>query len=602
MTARRGRTRSKLLVLMLAVVIGGAGLSGCAGLPSTSTVRQGDKIGPPPAAPIRVRVERPRAGASQEQIVRGFLAASLDTEDDSAAPRAFLTGEALKSWDPRAEVVIHAGAPTITRISGTTLRLQATAQALIEPGGRYVEQPAGRVRTADITLSQGDDDQWRITRLPEGFGLWLSRSYAEQAFEPHRVHYLSTASTATQKILVPDVRWLPLVRGGLVTTLARAQLGEVPAYLQEAVRTAIPPRTELSVDTTVVESGTAVVDLSAAFLEASAQDQRGAWAQLLATVTQAPGVHRLALRVDGAPVQLADIRSPVALLTDLGYRGPGGVGVSRLLTRTGTTLSISTRAVLSGVRDHEPGKDSEPTLLLPNLPVTWRSLAMPADLSEIAAVDTAGSVLRVWPTRSGPGARAHVLGRELSPPAYDRHDMLWVAGRDTAGRAALWSIRSGSSLMPTRVLLPELKGDSLAAVRVSADGQRAAVILRSAAGVTRLGLAGVVREAGGRPLRLTSPVRIGGALTEVRDVTWVDDITLGVLGRGVGDKESRPFLVPLGRPSQPLAPVSRPVRVLVAGQGPAQLLVVTETGMVLSRVGSRWREFVRMSDIVVPGT
>lgn len=584
------------------VVVPGTALAGCGGLPDSGPVRQGLQVGPPNPAPLRLRFEPPRAGAAPADIVRGFLAAGVDLDDDAAAPRAFLTGQALREWNPRARVIIHAGPATasITRTSPSTLQLTVEADAIIDAGGRYAELPPGTRRGASIGVARQADGEWRIATLPPDFGVWLSSGYAEGTFAPFRLHYLSTAS----RTLVPDVRWLPLVGGGVATTLARAQLEAVPAYLDGAVLSGFPSGTRLSVEAVAIDSGVATVDLSRRLLDASSEDQRGAWAQLLASLDQAPGVNQVRVLVEGEPLQLPDNRAPVQSIGDLGYGGPSPVAGRRLLTRVGSRLAVSDRAVLRGATDQARGREGDGAEALPSLGPQWRDLAASAELTEVAAVDAGRTVLGRWSTTGGASARHERLGGSLTAPAYDRFGVLWVAGIDQRGRTGAWVTRAGApaSAMPSRMALPPLRGQVITALRVAADGQRVAMVMRSGPGQARLSIAGVIRDAQGTPLRVTAPIRVGGALVDAQDLTWIDDITLGVIARSATDRVARPYVVPLARPSSALAPVAAPVRMVATGEGRSGLLVHTADGEVLGTAGSQWLGLGRFADIVVPGT
>ncbi|MBK7722813.1 MAG: GerMN domain-containing protein [Austwickia sp.] len=606
-------SRPRALVVVTGLLAGA--LVGCAGLPGASPVQHGLEIDQPVMPPLRVRFEPPRAGATPVEIVRGFLAAGVALEDDAAAPRAFLAGTALTQWNPRAGVVIYGStAPTMTVVNPRTVRLEAEVSALIDEHGRYVEQPAGSRRVALIGLAALPDGEWRIEALPDDFGLWLSASYAEQTFAPFRLHYLSASS----RTLVPDVRWLPLVGAGVATTLARAQLEDVPAYLVGAVGTGFPRQSGLAVDSVAIESGEAVVDLTPRLLDAGSQEQRGAWAQLLATLDQAPGVNRVAVLVDGKPLELADTRSPVQSIADLGYAGPGAPRGQRLVTRAGNKLAVTDRGALRGFSEPAPAKQPGSTVVLPLIPAAWTHLAAPPGLTEIAGIDATRSVVRRWsiaapaasssaspgtPAERGPHAAAVFdrEGRDFAPPAYDRFGVLWLAGTDTAGLPAVWVAGVGSTSL-TRVALPGLNGSAVAALRVSGDGQRVALILRARSGRTRLALAGVTRDARGMPTRVGVPLPVGGALVDVRDVTWMDDITVAVLGRRSVDPAVRALVVPLARPTWAMAAVSNPTRIVSTGEGVRGLLVITQSGAVLAPSGGRWQEVGRLTGVVVPGS
>ena len=71
----------------------------------------------------------------------------------------------------------------------------------------------------------------------------------------------------------------------------------------------------------------------------------------------------------------------------------------------------------------------------------------------------------------------------------------------------------------------------MTALRISRDGTRA-LVASTRNGQSRIDVAGIVRDGRGRPLSLTTPLLIGAGLTDVVDATWVDPITVAVLGRG----------------------------------------------------------------------
>ena len=155
--------------------------------------------------------------------------------------------------------------------------------------------------------------------MPDNFGTWLSRADLDRLYDPFRIYYVS----AGDHRLVPDIRWLPLGTG-LATRLARSLLAGVPDYLKGAVRTDIPAGTQLAVDAVTIDSGTAKVDLSATQLGNDPGQRQNLGAQFLATVTQAPGVERVALQLEGADLQMPNGDSTVDSLSALGLRHPVG--------------------------------------------------------------------------------------------------------------------------------------------------------------------------------------------------------------------------------------------------------------------------------------
>jgi len=154
--------------------------------------------------------------------------------------------------------------------------------AEVDSAGRYREMPAGTLAHATFAL-QKLDVGWRISLPQKGFGLWLSATDLDRIYQPFTIAYVSTAS----RTIVGDRRWFPIT-SGLATTLARAQLAPVPSYLSGAVQTGVPAGTALAVDAVPIQSGLAVVDLSAAALSADPDLRRAMWAQFVTTLMQVP--------------------------------------------------------------------------------------------------------------------------------------------------------------------------------------------------------------------------------------------------------------------------------------------------------------------------
>lgn len=97
-----------------------------------------------------------------------------------------------------------------------------------------------------------------------------------------------------------------IVRGAseddLTRTLSVLLAGPTEAELMAGLRTAIGPETELR--SAHLEGDTAVVDLSAAFVEIGGQEQILAVAQIVLTATTVPGVGRVRFLLEGQAVEI----------------------------------------------------------------------------------------------------------------------------------------------------------------------------------------------------------------------------------------------------------------------------------------------------------
>ena len=72
-----------------------AALSACGGLPAVSAVQQGSQVGEYAVQPVRVQPDGPTAGATPEQIVRGFLRAGAGAGFDDLTAKCGGHGIAL---------------------------------------------------------------------------------------------------------------------------------------------------------------------------------------------------------------------------------------------------------------------------------------------------------------------------------------------------------------------------------------------------------------------------------------------------------------------------------------------------------------------------
>src|ERR1019366_1798626 len=236
--------------------------------------------------------------------------------------------------------------------------------------------------------------------------------------------------------MVLDRRWFPIT-SGLATTLARAQLAPVPSYLTGAARTGIPAGTTLAVDSVPVQSGDAVVDLSASALSAEPELRRAMWAQFVTTLTQVASVSEVSLEVNGAGLNLPDTPGSISTLTSLGYQPQDSAAVETAILRTGSELSrVSSDRPLDQAQPPKP-PNLPASAILPKIPTGWVSLALSWNGLETAGIGGDHADLARWQ-----GDRQFQLakfGADLTRPSYDSMDGLWVAG-EAGGAARVWGI------------------------------------------------------------------------------------------------------------------------------------------------------------------
>ncbi len=572
-----------LVATLLAVVLGA--VPACSALPDSGAAGPGTVIDNPDPEPLRVAPVGPRPLAGPAEVVAGFLKAGAATDDDHVVARSFLTARAAGDWRPSGDVVVYPDDPDlVVRESrrGATARVEVAAPltARIDATGRYVEAAPGAGARAGFTLER-QGGTWRISALDEAFGSWLPRYALDRSFSALPVTFVAAGTTT----LVPDLRWLPGPGPGLATALVRQLLQGPPDYLRAAVRTGFPTDTTLAVDAVPTTGGVARVDLTARALEASPEMRQMMWAQLTSTLRRLPAVVSVELTVAGTPFDVPGV-SDTSVYAETAYRDDVRVGGAAMVLSGDRLLRVQPGT----------GKLAAEGLTLPGGGDVG-SVAVGPDASPVVGVDRSGRrLLRLLPRGSAP----LLTGRSLVAPVVDADGAVWTADSAVPGRVrVLAPAQVAAGRGDAATLQPSwLTGRTVVALDVSRDGARLAVVSADPAGRRRLDVAAVQRQAQ-VPVALGSPLQVGQALTDLRDVAWAQSGTLVALGRGVGSRGVQAAEVLVGGPTSALPPVTSPVSI-AAGDGVRALYVVTTAGTVLSRSGSGWAPVGAGRSVSVP--
>ena len=597
MTRRAATAIAALLTLLT--------LSSCGGLPATGPVTEGRMLGEVLNDRIRVSAQGPVDGASKEAVIRGFLLAGEDTDDTHQTGKLFLAPQSVDLWRwSSQEVIIYSGALSFRELGDDKVEVSAREAGRLTPDGRYIEQrPGTRAKvTFGMTKVGGE---WRVELPRAGFGTWLDSDQFDRVYINQNVYYV----TKTGRDLVPDSRWFPS-GPRLATTIARAQLDDVPGYLAGAVVTGVPSGTRLAVDAVPVDNGLAQVSLSAKALSADPDGRTRMVAQLAAALSQVQGVTSVSLSVDNTTLELPDGVTRVASPADVGYDTVPRLTVDTALLRHGDAIQridprfVPETSTTSRKPDTKP-RDTDVT----RIPDSWGRLALSVDSKQIAAVLGDGSRLSLWRANAEPRF-VDPFATSMTRPVFDSTGYLWVAGADRRGVDGMYvldSVSSDPAVSPKAVSAPWLANRRVLGLSVAADASRMLVITSAANGTDiQLGLTGIVRSANGEPTALAPPLREAPALANIQDVTWIDSTTYAVLGQPSASDPMRPWLGTLGagldgvREGGQLAAVPGATTITTVG-GPRGLLVVTSDNRVLARTGSTWQQIRTGTDILVPG-
>lgn len=479
----------------------------CASLPSAGPVTVEDDADPSAsAAPFDFNPPGPRAEATPEQIVSGFLSALQATPVSTRVAAQYLTADAAESWRPGRRTVVYTSQDLLTGVGAVTVDLS----------GAYALDAVGRwqgavSRDGDLRLRLPvvkEDGEWRISAPPDA--MVIPQPHFEARYRPYSLYFLDS----TSEVLVPEPVHLPW--GVQAPTLLVSGLLEGPPA-PGVEQSNLPTDAFSGVGVPVSDAGLAQVPLSPEVLEVPAEQLEPALAQLAWTLRQVPEIDRLQITVDGVPMELPGGSSSVDVDSFAAY------------SPTVATASSDLFGVRAGSVTQVVGATEITAAELPNAAsTTVGSLGVSLTGRRLAIVDPTGTTATVLDRDDEePRFRTVHFGVDLLRPMWDLAGALWLV--DRGGGSAQVTVRREEL---TRVLPIPVVGDLVAAA-LSRDGSRVAVVAAGGQGRQRLWLARVVRRPNGMPVRFTRPVQVatGAPWRGVRDLAWRDPTTVTALTR-----------------------------------------------------------------------
>lgn len=484
--------RRRLVVASVALVC--VVLTGCASIPSAGGVQRGD-----PAQADQVDLDilapRPVDGASQQDIVDGFIGAAQSPRDNYQVAREYLTPAFAEEWDPGAVATIDVLADRDSEtVDESTIRMDATPAATLRENGQYEEPDSRTPIPLEYELEQVEG-QWRISSAPTG--ILIDEVSFAQVFRPYTLYFFDP----TFRYLVPDVRWYA-GRESAQTSIVRALLAGAAEWLAPGVVSAFPEGAQLDPASVPVTGGVASVSLTgAAFDDLTAVQQMQA--QLDANLIGVRNIESVDLRLNGVdpgapplsdrPVKNVpvDPRSVVFDGETFGYLATSGESISAL-----------------------PDLSEQVAALAPT------AAALGAGGTSAAVLNAAGVTL----VRVGEDPVLLDPRHGLVTPALDGEGVVWSVPADSPDQLA-WYLPDGTS---GQVDVP-WSGTSIAAIEVSRDATRIVALLADGAR-THFVAASIERGPDGVPVGLgTTPLRLDDVSGTPLDVAWLDAHTVASL-------------------------------------------------------------------------
>jgi hypothetical protein len=526
-------------------------LTGCASLPVAGPVRIGPDLTPTTDGDsFYYSPSSPFDGASQTEILNGFIAAGTGPQNDYAVAREYLSESIRSSWNPNQEVLIQRSTPQVVISDQDTAELVVDVAATVDADGKYQVTPLGTGRVLEFSFVL-ENSQWRLSRVPDA--TILIRPVFDVVFSGYSVYFLDRQ----KRFLVPELRWFPTTQA-TGTRLANALLRGASSWLKPAVISAIPTGTRLSIDAVTVENGVALVDLTARALVASRSDRSLMKSQLQATLSQLPNVSQVAISIERTMQEILDIDNNTAEL---------GVRSLAVVSEDGLELLGSSQEPF-----FQAGKNFfEQSEIL--------EFAVSAQSGWIVTLSDRG----VFRTRGeSPGAQVELIDSRaaIADIEFDRQEYLWSMSRVIDSEIIVTS----PGLAQSVVLAPWLDGQSVQAFAISPGGSKIALLVQGSSR-TRVLVSAVVRDLSGTPIELTEPIELAGELSNPTSVSWIDQITIATVNTASGSTSA--LLSTIGGTSRQLPALASTRKIVSAGAN-SQLYLLTDSGELFTYRGSTW--------------
>ncbi|QCR19823.1 LpqB family beta-propeller domain-containing protein [Agrococcus sp. SGAir0287] len=529
-------------------------VAGCVGLPDSGPVTAGEVQEGTGLGDVEFIAEGPVAGASQDEIVQGFLQAALSPADDFSIAREYLADGAI--WDPLASVTLRSGQPQLTSSGGATVDAVVDVVGEVDEHGSFTSVADDATRLSFVLIEQRGE--WRIAEAPPG--LVLSRFSFERLFDAQTLAWFAD----DRSILVPDVRWFPRTSADLAGDVVDAVLAGPVAWLAPAVWSAADADA-VRVGDVVLTDETAEITVSFEQVQESSSVELSLLALQLQQALARLGVTEVVLGVDGVDgYSASSLDAPEAAFPTVDARP--------LVLADGALAFVGQGAPFEA----DWGVDLDA--------IDATSLTV-RDADGLGVALASGQVLRLTS-----GASPSVLDTGVTvAPSLDRAGWAWWVPDP-----AIQAIVASDGTREIVLALPELEG-RISSIAVSRDGARIAVAT-DAGGGTATWVAGIVREEG-VPTSIASPQRMPQATGTAVDLAWATATSLAVL-TSTTDGGQQLVQLALGGTTQQLATPQDAITQLAGGVGASSSLRARSAdGELLVLRGGQWQAASSVTDV-----
>jgi len=538
-------------LLALAVL----GLSGCATIPTNGPVLIGGPITVESGTEIEYLPAGPAEGATQREILDGFIAAGAAPQNNFRIARSFLTDAAALTWNPARETIVRGIYASVKVSAATELTYFTTIVSRVDENGVFStsSRPESRDWQFGFTRTNGE---WRLSVVPD------LTVVSESTFASTYDEYIAYFYNHDRSALVPDVRVFAR-QGDPATSVARAVIAGPSPFLPNT-STAFPDGTELTTAPIDNEAGSATVDVSDIVVEASISDQQDMLAQMGASLGQLPDVSTTTMSVNRVPLPIPAIPG-----IELNPRVD-----DRPLILYGNSFGYSTDGEIASI----PSKEARVVNLKPT--------SISYDTStNAAAVGTRTGVFLLTDRTVRVSDKA-----SLVDPQIDGSRSVWWVD-PTAPHQVSVSIGTETIVLDG----PWSRSAQIVGLEVSRENARVAIGINDRGrGYVLVGAIAV--DGSGRPSGVSGFRQLTIAAESIIDLAWADSTHVAALGSRNGVIHAE--VATVGGNSRLLGQPQNPVRISGGNSGVAGLVVIAGNGQIWTPRGAGWQSTGVPADVL----
>ena len=485
-------------------------VSSCAGLPSNNRVTQHSSgldmksVNTSPA-----RAPGPLAGATPEAIIEGFVRAGVDSIENYAVARQYLSSSFAGRWNPMGTTRVYRNTvQPRSDDSGTaegTYHVRFQQTATVNSQGITSTFPEAQTETNEFTVVM-EDNQWRISSCPDG--LWLDGTEFERVFSPCRLYFYDRAF----RFAVPDIRWFPHT-DRYFELLVRTLMAGPASYLKDVAFSALNESMNLET-ASMSDNQDVLVRLSGEHLDdnrlARVREQIMHGLENFSGLGKTEVFYNGTLIPENAPSGFSAVKLNPGIPARTVAINPNG----QMVARDDYMSSVGEQLLLRGVSQ-----------------LSSPAMGYSADVYACLANDAAslytvyqGTARRVWQSTA------------LTAPSFDAYGWVWAA--DGEGVVRAFKPDSEDATERERgvdIGLSWQRNLNFTSVNVSHDGARIAIVAATE-GASAVIISGIVRDDAGKPLHLTEMVRLSSSVTP-RNARWAGDQSVVVVNVKNGESE-----------------------------------------------------------------